>query len=229
MVVLARAAGLPARLVVGYAGGAYDAGNDRYTVTAADAHSWVELFFPGCGWVEFEPTGARPPLERPADLAASAPLASQDRPEALPRRGSALGRLAWLAMLGGLVLLGLGGLTWWFVDRMRLRRMSPLATVTVLYQRLYRFGWRLAVPVETGDTPYEFAAALTRRMTGLAQDRPLPVVLVSTSQVHWLTDLYVRGLYSSHEPSAAEKAQAIRTWQRLRRHMWRMWVWQRRT
>jgi len=228
MVVLARAAGLPARLVVGYAGGAYDAGNDRYVVTAADAHSWVELFFPGYGWVEFEPTGARPPLDRPADLAANALLAFQDRPEAVPKRGSALARLAWQGALGGLVVLGLGGLAWWLVDRRQLRRLPPHATVTALYQRLYRFGGRLAVPVETGDTPYEFAAGLTRRMTELAQDRALPAVLASISQVHWLTALYVRGLYSPHEPSAAEKAQAILTWQRLRRQMWRMWARQRR-
>lgn len=40
MVVLARAAGIPARLVVGYATGSYDDQNHRYVVTAADAHSW---------------------------------------------------------------------------------------------------------------------------------------------------------------------------------------------
>ncbi|HDQ34960.1 MAG TPA: transglutaminase domain-containing protein, partial [Chloroflexi bacterium] len=43
MVVLARAAGLPARLAVGYATGAYDAPNARYVVTEADAHAWVEV------------------------------------------------------------------------------------------------------------------------------------------------------------------------------------------
>ena len=63
MVVLARAAGLPARLVVGYASGAYDAANARYVVTAADAHSWPEVYFAGVGWIEFEPTPARPPFD----------------------------------------------------------------------------------------------------------------------------------------------------------------------
>ncbi len=46
MVVLARAAGLPARLVVGYATGTYDPSQARYVVTEADAHSWVEVYFP---------------------------------------------------------------------------------------------------------------------------------------------------------------------------------------
>ena len=62
MVVMARATGLPARLAVGYASGAYDANNARYVVTEADAHSWVEIYFPNYGWVEFEPTSNRSEL-----------------------------------------------------------------------------------------------------------------------------------------------------------------------
>ncbi|RLC70319.1 MAG: protease, partial [Chloroflexi bacterium] len=46
MVVLARAAGLPARLVVGYASGAYDAESARYIVTADQSHAWVQVYFP---------------------------------------------------------------------------------------------------------------------------------------------------------------------------------------
>ncbi len=57
MVVLARAAGLPARLVIGYATGTYDEAHQRFVVTEADAHSWPEIYFPGYGWIRFEPTG----------------------------------------------------------------------------------------------------------------------------------------------------------------------------
>ncbi len=64
MVVLARAAGVPARLVTGYASGAYNLNSKRFVVTEADAHSWVEVYFPDIGWVPFEPTAGRPPLER---------------------------------------------------------------------------------------------------------------------------------------------------------------------
>ena len=67
MVVLARAAGLPARLVVGYNSGLYDPQQANYKVTEADAHAWAEVYFPGYGWVEFEPTGGRPPIERPGE------------------------------------------------------------------------------------------------------------------------------------------------------------------
>ncbi|MEK7275740.1 MAG: transglutaminase domain-containing protein, partial [Chloroflexota bacterium] len=67
MVVLARAAGVPARLAVGYASGTYDVAKGRYLVTEADAHSWVEVYFPSYGWIEFEPTAARPVIDRAAE------------------------------------------------------------------------------------------------------------------------------------------------------------------
>ena len=54
-VVLLRAAGIPARLAVGFAGG--DPGDDGFrTVLGSDAHAWVEIWFPGLGWVTSDPT-----------------------------------------------------------------------------------------------------------------------------------------------------------------------------
>ena len=71
MVVLARAAGIPARLVIGYANGTYNLNSKRFVVTEADAHSWAEVYFPGIGWVTFEPTSGRPPLNRADRIPAS--------------------------------------------------------------------------------------------------------------------------------------------------------------
>jgi transglutaminase-like putative cysteine protease len=60
MVVLLRAAGVPARWVKGYAPGNYtDTSSDgtrTYQVTNNDAHSWPEVWFPKDGWIPFEPT-----------------------------------------------------------------------------------------------------------------------------------------------------------------------------
>ena len=56
MVVLARSVGIPARLVTGYASGGYDVISAQFVVLEKDAHSWVEVYFPSYGWVEFEPT-----------------------------------------------------------------------------------------------------------------------------------------------------------------------------
>ncbi|WP_010285463.1 DUF4129 domain-containing transglutaminase family protein [Bacillus timonensis] len=55
MVVLLRAADIPARWVKGYTEGQRVALNS-YEITNNNAHSWVEVYFPEFGWVPFEPT-----------------------------------------------------------------------------------------------------------------------------------------------------------------------------
>lgn len=54
MVMLARAADIPARLAIGFLPGSLLQGS--YTVRASDAHAWPELYFQGVGWLRFEPT-----------------------------------------------------------------------------------------------------------------------------------------------------------------------------
>lgn len=57
MGVLLRSNGIPARVAVGFTSG-YREGPDR-VITTEDAHAWVEAFFPGAGWVTFDPTPLR--------------------------------------------------------------------------------------------------------------------------------------------------------------------------
>ena len=76
MVMMARAAGIPARMAIGFLPGS--ASNGVYTVRAADAHSWPELYFPGAGWLRFEPTpasrtGSAPAYTAPAAGASTLP------------------------------------------------------------------------------------------------------------------------------------------------------------
>jgi transglutaminase-like putative cysteine protease len=59
--VLMRAAGVPARVVVGYQGGTYNKLEDYWMVTQADAHAWVEVWLEGGGWQRIDPTGAVAP------------------------------------------------------------------------------------------------------------------------------------------------------------------------
>ncbi|HXM95557.1 MAG TPA: DUF3488 and transglutaminase-like domain-containing protein [Candidatus Dormibacteraeota bacterium] len=60
MTVMLRTLGIPAREVNGFLPGEYnDLGGD-YIVRASDAHSWVEVYFPGNGWMTFDPTPAAP-------------------------------------------------------------------------------------------------------------------------------------------------------------------------
>jgi hypothetical protein len=56
MVVLARAEGLPARLVNGFAGGRVNEVGGFTELTASDAHAWVEIHYRDAGWVRYDPT-----------------------------------------------------------------------------------------------------------------------------------------------------------------------------
>ena len=56
MVMMARAKGIPARMALGFLPGTQEEG--LYTVRSSDAHAWPELYFPGAGWLRFEPTPA---------------------------------------------------------------------------------------------------------------------------------------------------------------------------
>lgn len=55
MTVMLRTQGIPARYTVGYSTG-QPQGNGTYLVRAMNAHAWVEVYFPGTGWVRFDPT-----------------------------------------------------------------------------------------------------------------------------------------------------------------------------
>ncbi|MGD8239821.1 MAG: transglutaminase domain-containing protein, partial [Armatimonadota bacterium] len=65
-VVLARAQGVPARVAVGYNTGEYDPEEQAYLVHEDQAHAWAEVYFPGYGWITFDPSAgatlARPSL-----------------------------------------------------------------------------------------------------------------------------------------------------------------------
>ncbi|MGO4551931.1 DUF3488 and DUF4129 domain-containing transglutaminase family protein [Lysobacter sp. 2RAF19] len=60
-VVLMRAAGIPARVVGGYAGADYNPVGDYWIVRRSDAHAWAEIWIAGRGWVRMDPTAAVAP------------------------------------------------------------------------------------------------------------------------------------------------------------------------
>jgi transglutaminase-like putative cysteine protease len=64
-VVLLRLLGIPARLAVGFSAGERQVGTNTYLVYERNAHAWPEVYFPGLGWVEFEPTVSEAPIVRP--------------------------------------------------------------------------------------------------------------------------------------------------------------------
>ena len=57
MAVLLRAVGIPTREVQGYLPGTRDLVTGRIQIDMSQAHAWVEVYFPGYGWKDFDPTG----------------------------------------------------------------------------------------------------------------------------------------------------------------------------
>ncbi len=98
MGLMLRLLGIPARLVSGYGNGTVDdsastARSVLHRVTTSDAHVWVEAYFPGAGWVPFEPTpssqyGVYDPIPRPGAAAASTPSPSAGAPTPTPSAGA---------------------------------------------------------------------------------------------------------------------------------------------
>ncbi|MGB7285080.1 MAG: DUF3488 and transglutaminase-like domain-containing protein [Candidatus Acidiferrum sp.] len=56
MAIMLRTLGIPTREVNGFLPGEYNDLAGDYIVRASDAHSWVEVYFPGTGWMTFDPT-----------------------------------------------------------------------------------------------------------------------------------------------------------------------------
>ncbi len=56
MAVLLRVAGIPARVVNGFQRGEWNEVGQFFAIRQRDAHSWVEVFLPGVGWVTFDPS-----------------------------------------------------------------------------------------------------------------------------------------------------------------------------
>lgn len=86
MIVMLRSLGIPARLAAGFAQGRFNAEKGAFEVLNRDAHSWVEVYFPRYGWIEFEPTAAQPNIIRPTANERGSNFASgafnpPDRPE----------------------------------------------------------------------------------------------------------------------------------------------------
>jgi len=56
MAVMLRTIGIPSRIITGFRTGEFNDLSGEYVVRASNAHAWVEAYFPGYGWISFDPT-----------------------------------------------------------------------------------------------------------------------------------------------------------------------------
>jgi protein-glutamine gamma-glutamyltransferase len=161
--LMLRSLGIPARLATGYSTGDYDPVLNQSIVREHDAHAWVEVWFPGDGWVPVDPSpgfAALPATQFPnrwaaAGLARLIPHLSIGAPLA------ALGSLGVLAVLPPAVAIALVVVVLWAWVRTRRWRGTARAApgeseLLRLYDRVQRrLGRRRAPP----ETPLEYRYA----------------------------------------------------------------------
>ncbi len=229
MAVLARAVGIPARVASGYSLG--DNSDGVYHVVEANAHSWVEVYFPGYGWIEFEPTAGKPEINRPKkpDLADLEQTLSQLDNQATHRKtnkdienldepgtggaylplNSFWSNPANVTLAGGgvLSLVGLGALA--FTAIRRARRIAKLPPGARFYENLVDRARWIGVDVHENATPFESANAIGDAMPN-ARD-----------QVLFATALYVREQFGARSLAENERAELAAAWVTVRGEWWR--------
>jgi transglutaminase-like putative cysteine protease len=225
MAVMCRALGIPARVSQGYTPGELMPGSRTYRVRQVNAHAWAEVYFPGFGWIEFEPTSSQPlPSLTEGTLAPLLPgapgVGEAERSIREDKYGpddtvpedvdAALGRvvmrkpwyvrlrpwaLATLVTLAAALLLILG---WWELG------LRGVPSATRAYAELRRLGRLLGVSQAPHQTPLEYGESMGNVFPAGQQDVRRVVVL------------YVKQQYSRGGLTATEHRELRKLWPRLR-------------
>lgn len=173
MAVLLREEGIPARIAYGFLPG--DRGSDGVeVVSAAGAHWWVEVYFPGeiSNWVEFDPTGGGvgepqpipsgsvgPPTSRPSVPRATAPPEPSERTNGgtpggpTPGAGAGIGPFIAIAII---LAIGVAALAFASYRRTPSRPMHP----DQAWGSVGRLAQRFGLGPRPSQTVYEYAGAL---------------------------------------------------------------------
>ena len=142
LAVMLRSLGIPVREAVGYVPGGYDPITDLWQVHADDAHAWVQVWFPGYGWQNFDPTAVVPPSN-------PSPGAT-----ALKDVAGALRRVPWVPVVAVLAGAGL------MVAVVRLRRARPATWAARVARDAERAGRRAGRSRRPSETLVEYGATL---------------------------------------------------------------------
>ena len=217
MIVLARAVRIPARLVIGYSNGTYDPLKAEYIIREENAHSWVEVYFTGIGWVEFEPTASEPPVTLSEDLP------NENLPSTTPFGISAehlvggytkgdgfIQKNARLLSLG-FIFTGIFSMAWFLYAQGFLRSHQTIGSI---YEYIYHHGKKIYKDALLHETPSIFAEKLKLRLgTGR------PWLISASDEINLLTNLYLQETYSANPITKDERKAARIIWGKL---FWRL-------
>jgi transglutaminase-like putative cysteine protease len=217
MAVLLRASGVPSRMVAGYGPGEqqYDPGDImgrgpdawqdlRQTFVVRNSHSWVEVFFPGHGWISFEPTPVRPIIARgefvfpPQDTGGDGSTVEPDGAETgSPWNARLLGIPLGLALFGAMVWLG------WR------RLLGHVSEPRVAYARIGYLAALGGMGPRENLTPQEFGRSLAAVVPG------------TSAALDEIIHTYVRVSYSRHDLNSEERSIITRAWPQVRNRLLR--------
>ena len=227
MTVMLRILGIPAKTVVGYHPADYDEAYGGYLYRQENAHAWTEAFFPGYGWIRFEPTASQPASSLDGDLQpsiatptpvptlepqtpvatppASTPSVAEDVPpiaDAVPETPDNGGGTAWpMLVVPALVVAAAGAALWWFLAR------SASLDPRSLFSSLVRWGRAGGVRGDASVTPREYARDFGQRYPDFAHD---------ASEI---VDLYEEHRYGGRVPEPSRLEQAAQALRHLRREL----------
>lgn len=228
MAVMLRSQGVPARVVSGYALGEYDEPTGSYRVRSSNLHTWVEVYFPGYGWIQFEPTASIPAFDRPdsggaggdAFATGAGALGVNDRDRQpledelndVERATSLMTDLPPLdepglfanvspwQVLVAVVILGAAGAALYFANRYN-RQVE--GDIDRSFSRLGTWSGRLGLRWQPNQTPYESAELL------------VAAVPAGQEPVRNLTQQYVQKRFSAQQHEA-EDFDPRKEWRVLR-------------
>ncbi|WP_404451301.1 DUF3488 and transglutaminase-like domain-containing protein [Virgibacillus necropolis] len=239
MVVMLRTLDIPARWVKGFTSGEKIEENvggagtslDTYEVTNANAHSWVEVYFPGKGWVPFEPTQGfsnltdfRVDLDTEVEDNTTTPPPEQEKKEKpepkKEQEKAAVDTVSknenieinwWYVGIGIVVIMLIAWLL--FIKRyhiqsylfeMRLKKNKNEKTYQDAYHFLLKQLAHNGIPKESGQTLREYAKTIDRRY--------------QTISMRKLTSTYEQILYTNSSNSI-EIDEMTQLWKNLIKHI----------
>ncbi len=190
MVMMLRTEGIPARFVEGFLPGDRDA-SGRETIRRDRAHAWVEAWFPGAGWIDFDPTGGGVGLPVPlpagpavATVAPSASAGSSGSPGATRRAGvdepggpTGGGSTSGFRTPGIgpiiVVVIPLSGALLGLAFVLLRRRLGRPAEPVAVYRTVAGLAGRLGYPRRPTQTVYEYLGSLSDVVPAVRPDLQL--------------------------------------------------------
>ncbi len=224
MVMMLRAEDIPARYAVGYLPGQQQA-DGSWRVESGAAHAWVEVYFPGYGWVEFDPTpgnaangqqpatfqsGSTTPVATPAANGSNPPSPNsacadpldpkctnpKEAVQPLPGSGSGPSNMLPLVLLAALAVAA-GALLYIF---RRVRLAGPEAA----FDGVARLARRLGYGPRPAQTAYEYTESLAE------------LVPVARGDLELIALAKVEARYGRREPSESVLDNLARAYRRVR-------------